>query len=88
MEYPPTTQELQDRVRRQMLDEARRQADRVNENAGRVCEGATRQVTAATPGVQGAPKCSGVRLAWVNPAAIEKRANKRTPFPMIKGGKR
>lgn len=46
MECPPTTQEFQDRVRRQMLDEARRQADRVERKAGRSHEGAARQVVA------------------------------------------
>lgn len=46
MDYPPTSQELRDRLAGQMLDEARRQADRVERKAGRSHEGAARQVVA------------------------------------------
>lgn len=34
MDYPPTTQELREKVRRQMEDEAKRQLGRVNRMAG------------------------------------------------------
>ncbi len=85
MDYPPTTQQFRDHVRRQMLDEAKRQLGRVERKAGSSHEGARRQVLADAPREEGTrhrplPRSVNpgkLELVWVNPA-MTKTAGRRT----------
>lgn len=84
MDYPPTTQQFREHVRRQMEDEAKRQLDRVNERAGSSHEGARRQVLADAEGggrlhrpLPRSVSPGKLELVWVNPA-MTKTAGRRT----------
>lgn len=55
MDYPPTTEQFREHVRRQMMDEAKRQLDRVNGAAGTEGGGNPHRPTALREGGGRAP---------------------------------
>jgi len=67
----PTTPEFRDHVRRQMMDEAKRQLDRVNGVAGAPREGLERRP------LPGSVSPSKLKLVWINPS-MTKPAGRRT----------
>lgn len=74
MDYPETSQELRDRLARQMKHEAKRQLDRVNGVAGAGSNLGGKGPHRPLPGI-GQP--GKLKLVWINPS-MTKPAGRRT----------